>query len=81
MTTTLPCPVCGKPLFAERLGENQLIFCAYGPCPSHAANEGAEGATPQEACEKLRRMVQEELEQNEPDAVCHDGNPADYGDS
>lgn len=80
MQLTLKCPVCDQPLHAEPCGENKLVFCANGPCPSRAANEGGEGFLLEEAYAVLRRKVQCELEQNEPDAVCRDGNPADYGD-
>jgi hypothetical protein len=65
MKTTLTCPVCEQPLHAETIGEKQLIFCAYGLCPSHAANEGGEGPTLEEARTVLCGKVQLELEQNE----------------
>lgn len=64
MITSLTCPVCGVPLYAEPCGERQLVFCGNGPCPSIAANEGGEGATLEEARHQLCLLVEQELEQN-----------------
>lgn len=65
MQISLKCPVCEQPLHSEPLGDKQLVFCAYGPCPSVAANSGAEGDTFEEARKELCRRVEWELEQNE----------------
>ena len=66
------CPVCGKlldwepPQNWEPLQERQgILFCANGPCPSHAANEGAQGTTPEEAHKQLCLLVERELEERE----------------
>lgn len=57
------CPVCEKPLDLEKRDVDSLgLWCAYGPCPSYAANDGAEGATESEAYYELVRKVEAEQE-------------------
>ena len=69
MTTNL-CPVCEKPLSLDYFDELVLVYCPHGPCPSEASNCGATGPTPEEAREKLCRLVEQEREQNDHLSPC-----------
>lgn len=63
-TMTLKCPSCGSELKNEpcRIPPADVIrlWCSIGRCPSEAANNGATGATIEEALSKLRDAVDEE---------------------
>lgn len=58
------CPCCDHPLDVSSADMNQLIlWCAYGPCPSYVANEGAEAETEAAAYADLAAKVEAEQEQ------------------
>lgn len=63
------CPVCHESLFVHTLtNPTQLvIFCDWQPCPSRIPRDGVLGKTNQEAYDKLCRMVEIELGQNDRD--------------
>lgn len=58
------CPVCGQPLAIERSGSpvaaHCALYCAYGPCLSQAANDGAWGESVQEAYKRLCELCEKE---------------------
>lgn len=62
--TTKPCPECGQPLHVKLEAGHVTLWCAYGPCPSWAANDGATASTAEEAFAKLSEAVEAELPQN-----------------
>lgn len=58
------CPACQNPLnhSIEMDGRGtHVVYCGVGRCPAKASNEGAEGATLDEAMEKLTKAIEEEM--------------------
>lgn len=58
--TTKSCPECGQPLHAKLEAGLVTLWCAYGPCPSWVANDGATAPTAEEAFAKLSEAVEAE---------------------
>lgn len=58
------CPACGNPLKHAVKTDGgvatHVVYCAVGRCPNARANEGAEGATLEEAMAKLKSAIEEE---------------------
>lgn len=58
------CPVCHQPLRWELRDLDAVgLWCGYGPCPSYAANTGAEGENEATAYARLVALVELEQEQ------------------
>lgn len=60
-----PCPACNNPLrhsleVSQGGRTKHVVFCGVGRCPSKASNEGAEGATLEEAMERLNKAIESE---------------------
>jgi hypothetical protein len=56
--SNLLCPECQQPLSKlPGLGSTVILFCARGPCPSQAANDGAQGPTEEAAYAKLTAYI------------------------
>jgi len=60
------CPVCDSPLTVNTSPGMTQLYCASGPCPSHASNWGGHGATEQEAYDALVKRV--DADQQEKDS-------------
>lgn len=58
------CPVCRRPLSWELRDLTAVgLWCAYGPCPSDAANKGATGENEATAYARLVALIEAEQEQ------------------
>lgn len=55
------CPDCKTPLTVEECDGDVLLYCAYGPCASYIANDGATAATEDEAWKKLEKAVEDDI--------------------
>jgi hypothetical protein len=63
--TRPPCPACKNPMvhsieIKPGGAHDHFVYCAVGRCPSTAANNGAHGATLDEAIGKLENAIDEE---------------------
>lgn len=61
------CPACGNELnfcYELKQGGKSVLFayCGYGPCPSKKSNDGAEGRNHEEAYQRLKTIVEKEME-------------------
>ena len=58
MSEVYKCPCCKRPLLKEAgLNETVWLYCGHGACKSRVSNDGANGATEQEAFEILERNI------------------------
>ena len=60
------CPVCGVPLTVKISTGMIQLYCASGPCASHAANWGGHGDTEAEAYAALVKRVDAEQKKEQP---------------
>lgn len=58
------CPICEHRLAVACVGQSYVVWCGYGACPSGAAEQGAEGPTEDAAIDKLHRLIEVEVGQN-----------------
>lgn len=61
MTSKHVCPDCKQPLSMEVYADEVFLFCAYGPCASQVANDGASGETEAQAFKKLEQAVEDDI--------------------
>lgn len=64
-TTKHTCPVCSTPLSIQAVTASVIVWCAYGPCPSHVCGEGVESEIIDGAVNKLYRMFEQEVGMND----------------
>jgi hypothetical protein len=59
MTPSYPCPTCRRPLRSEPgKAEAVAVWCPHSQCRSKAAEDGAEGATVEQAVGRLIEAVE-----------------------
>lgn len=56
------CPVCNQPLQHKINKNRHILYCAFGPCESKAADMGTEDTSEQKAYNILVERVEEEEE-------------------
>lgn len=62
MKSIYRCPSCNNLLCVDFHNGLFVLWCGHGPCPSYAANDGAEGATEAGAFGLLERKIDNEPE-------------------